>query len=260
MEDFDDVAPTIDSLYYDAKYLNSCNNAEKSCLSFIHFNIRSIKKNADKLQLCLQSLNTEFSVIGLTETWLSDNDSLLGIHNIPGYTYIGNGRTGRSGGGVGVFIKDNLKYCIRKDMKLFNENVETIFLEIVSKRDKIVIGIIYRPPGRPVRDFVNDLEPILFKISTEKKLGFLMGDFNINMLKNSTDNSSTEFQQAMNSYSFFHLINKPTRITNQSSSLIDNIFVNNFNNVVMPGIFICDVSDHLPVFAFSKLKSNETPK
>ena len=223
MEDIYDVASTIDSLYYDAKYLNSCNNNEKSCLSFIHFNIRSIKKNVDKLQLCLQSLETEFSAIGLTETWMSDNDCVLGIHNLPGYTYVGNGRTGRSGGGVGIFIKDNLQYCIRKDMKLFNENVETIFLEIVSKRDKIVIGIIYRPPGRPVHNFLHDLEPILFKISTEKKFGLLMGDFNIDMQK-TTD--AKVLSDVLEIYGLTNIINSPTCFKSTNHTLLDLVLTN----------------------------------
>ena len=47
---------------------------------------------------------------------------------------------------------------------------------------------------------------------------------------------------------FYPLISKPTRITNSSATLIDNIFVNNFDECYKCGILLTDLSDHLPVF------------
>ena len=51
----------------------------------------------------------------------------------------------------------------------------------------------------------------------------------------------------MSSNSFFPLINKPTRITSDSATLIDNIFTNDFSDHKI-GILLTDISDHLPVF------------
>lgn len=48
---------------------------------------------------------------------------------------------------------------------------------------------------------------------------------------------------------YFQLISKPTRITSQSETVIDNIFTNIIDGKVVSGILITDVSDHLPVFA-----------
>ena len=49
--------------------------------------------------------------------------------------------------------------------------------------------------------------------------------------------------------SFLPLINKPTRITNHTATLIDNIFTNNLENIENSknGIIFTDISDHLPV-------------
>ena len=47
----------------------------------------------------------------------------------------------------------------------------------------------------------------------------------------------------------YPLINRPTRISNQSFSLIDNIFTNVTNYNITSGILINAIIDHLPVFA-----------
>ena len=58
----------------------------------------------------------------------------------------------------------------------------------------------------------------------------------------------------MTSNSLYPLISKPTRITNSSATLIDNIFTNNLEYNMVSGIFYADLSDHLPVFQITKLK------
>ena len=47
----------------------------------------------------------------------------------------------------------------------------------------------------------------------------------------------------------FLLINKPTRITITTSTLIDNIFTNELKTTVVSKIIVEDLSDHLPIFA-----------
>ncbi len=74
-----------------------------------------------------------------------------------------------------------------------------------------------------------------------------MGDFNINLLHLDTDSSVQLFIDTLSSHSFYPLINKPTRITDSSQTLIDNIFTNDFSNH-KTGILITDISDHFSVF------------
>ena len=47
--------------------------------------------------------------------------------------------------------------------------------------------------------------------------------------------------------SFYPTINEPTRITESSATLIDNILTNDLHNHTA-GVLISDISDHLPVF------------
>ena len=61
---------------------------------------------------------------------------------------------------------------------------------------------------------------------------------------------SQDFAEALFSHSFFPFITKPTRVTDKSATLIDNIFYNNNveNSSSLAGILYTDISDHFPVY------------
>ena len=90
-----------------------------------------------------------------------------------------------------------------------------------------------------------------------------MGDFNIDLLKYESSNFSNRFGEQMFTSFFFPLITKPTRITQHTSTLIDNIFTNDLDQVQSSsnGLIFTDISDHLPIFhiasvSLKKYKSN----
>ena len=58
----------------------------------------------------------------------------------------------------------------------------------------------------------------------------------------------------MFSLGLYPLIDKPTRITAYSATLIDNIFTNELGSTISSGLIINDISDHLPIFAICKYK------
>ena len=47
---------------------------------------------------------------------------------------------------------------------------------------------------------------------------------------------------------FFPLITRPTRITSNTATLIDNIFTNNIDDQFYSGLLFTHISDHLPIF------------
>ena len=46
----------------------------------------------------------------------------------------------------------------------------------------------------------------------------------------------------------YPLITRPTRLTSNRTTLIDNTFTNNLNNFAVSGRMFCDISDHLTIF------------
>ena len=111
------------------------------------------------------------------------------------------------------------------------------------------MGIIYKHPSMPVNDFNdNYLSPVLHKLSTGNKSVIILGDFNVDLLKCDTDLNTSEYFNLLSSNNFLPYITLPTRITAQSSTLIDNIFSNCINQKIISGNLTSTVSDHLPQF------------
>ena len=57
---------------------------------------------------------------------------------------------------------------------------------------------------------------------------YLMGDFNIDLMKCNSQHISQEFVETLMSVSLLPSISKPTRVTDRSATLIDNVFTNSW--------------------------------
>ena len=103
------------------------------------------------------------------------------------------------------------------------------------------------------------LKPLLHKIATEKKQILLLGDFNINLLKCNEDSNIMSFLDIMNSHLILPQIFLPTRVTEHSKTLIDNIFSTPTESGTISGNLCYSISDHLPqVCLFPKLDNYGT--
>ena len=216
--------------------------------SLLHLNIRSLPRNLNSLTDLLSCLDIKFSVIGISETWLSESPHSTDIN---GFKFLHKHRLNRVGGGVGLYVSNDLEFKLREDLSISNVDiVESLFIEVTRPREKnVVVGIVYRPPNQRVDDFVSSNNELLDKISRENKICFLMGDFNVNLMNYQHHQLTGQFLDGMYSNMFFPLITRPSRITSHTATLIDNIFVNNFFERSRSGLIFTDISDHLPVFS-----------
>ena len=217
--------------------------------SLMHLNARSLIGNFDKIEILLANLRKSFSVIGVTETWL--NDLTSDLVNMPGYSFVSNHRKSKIGGGIGLYLENNLQYKICSECTYSNPDIiESLFVEInVPHGKNIVVGVIYRPPNQNTAVFIDELNDILINIIRGNKLCYIMGDFNLDLLRYNDNVPTQEFIDRLFSYSFYPLISNPTRITSHTATLIDNIFTNQLSDNVFNGIVLNDLSDHLPIFA-----------
>jgi len=62
--------------------------SNKINFSVMHLNAHSLQKSLDQLNLIFESLKKSFSVIGISETWLTD--CTVELVNIPRYNFIAN--------------------------------------------------------------------------------------------------------------------------------------------------------------------------
>ena len=86
-----------------------------------------------------------------------------------------------------------------------------------------------------------------------------MGDFNIDLLKSESCDHANRFTEQLFTSSHIALITKPTRITQHTATLIDNIFTNNIEKLESSanGIIFSDLSDHLPIVHTCNLNTHK---
>lgn len=92
------------------------------------------------------------------------------------------------------------------------------------------------------------MSDILSYVNDQNYFGvFIFGDFNLDLLK--CNENVSDFINLMHSFSLFPSITKPTRVTNNTATLIDHIWSTqieyNINNYVIQ----TDISDHFPTFS-----------
>ena len=88
-------------------------------------------------------------------------------------------------------------------------------------------SILQTPPWVPLAEFNYLLSTMLDLIVGENKIVFLLGDFNVNLSHNNELSLDVEeFKNIFFSHHLFPLINKPTRETNHTAIVVDNIFCN----------------------------------
>ena len=184
----------------------------------MHLNIRSIRNKFDSFKYLTESLIKNINIIGLTETWLSNNDCEQ-YYKLEGYDYIGLNRETKKGGGVGIYIKEHINRKKREDLTTNIEDIiESVCIEICTTIGKnIIIAVIYRPPNNKIEIFENPMNDLLNKIDRENKICYLMGDFNIDLLQSETCDIANRFSEQLFTSSFYPIITKPTRITEHTT-------------------------------------------
>ena len=102
------------------------------------------------------------------------------------------------------------------------------------------------------------LADITAKINNENKESYIMGDFNIDLLKFQRHNKTKYFIELILTTLYLPVITKPTRITDHSATLLDQIYSNSKSLNDQSGIIITDVADHFGTFYVSRKKSRIT--
>ena len=126
---------------------------------------------------------------------------------------------------------------------------ECLFIEIrQNSKPSILIGCVLRPLGADIALFNFKIVEVLAVLDIKKgNFTFILGDFNLDLLKYQDNSQIDEFLNDMLSHSYFPTIRHPTRITDSSATLLDNIFTNCIENFSESANVLSDISDHLPV-------------
>ena len=224
----------------------------------IHLNCRSISNAHGHISTYLNQVHHSFSLIACTETWLTTNKS---PPQLEGYTYIEGPLTGR-GRGACIYIRSDIVY--NRINTTLGPEADSLFINITLKHKHttkdIIVGVIYRLHEHTINNYNSSWDTLLQNLSSTKKPVYLLGDYNIDLLKHDTNMHINDFINTTLTHSFFPKIDKPTRVTHNTATLIDNIITNSTNTNTATGILVTDISDHFPVFHITSHRNTITPK
>ena len=228
---------------------------DKSYFSILSLNCQSIHAKFDQLYLFLQQLkinNFEFSAICLQETWLGE-DTDASIYQIPNYSCISQGKRCSEHGGLIIYLHKNYNFEI---LKIKQSNIfEALFIKIFNNEDNknVFSGNLYRPPkystNEMIQNFIDEISEILTELCKSNSTLVLSVNFNIDLLKVKEKLLFRNYLESLASLGFFPTLTLPTRITEGSATLIDQVFTNNDKkDFHLSGIIFSNISDHFPYF------------
>jgi len=230
-------------------------------ISICHSNIRSLKQicydTGEKIKLNdIKCHLTKYDIITVSETWLtpidtSDDYELLGYQKP-----FRRDRTVHSGpvgyGGVLAWVSDRIACKRRSDLE--RDDMEAMWLEVRSSNKKLFVCTIYRTASNSDANFWDNLQEMLTPLYETNSAFVLIGDFNACP----TTTEGRRFSDFVNSNSLVAFIHEPTRITEISQSLVDQIVTNRPSIIrstdVEPPI---SVNDHCNISASIVFEKNK---
>ena len=215
----------------------------------LHVNIRSINAGLDKLNDLLALTELSPDIILVSETKLKTSENLN--HFIKGFKFMHKG-TRTNWGGIGIFTKENIRIKVYYEFDLNIPDCEDIWVQIELKHGKkCVIGVIYYHPKQNLKRFHLSFEKVLELLSCKNVTYYIGGDFNIKLLQN--ENKVKAYIDMTYSLGAIPLITHPTRVTDNSSALLDHVYTINISGETHSYILLDNISDHMPVIVCSDL-------
>ena len=148
--DFGDMTKTCTSDGYvndDCDYVYQVKNACKEDPVVVQINICGIlsKRNLllDLIETSVQNGTPDIVII--SETWLTPTSPTI---SIPGYKFVHKCRQHKKGGGVGILVSENLRFCELPTISSELVDNEVVTIEVTLKSGKqCIISSMYRAPN-----------------------------------------------------------------------------------------------------------------
>eukprot|EP00112_Aurelia_sp_Birch-Aquarium-sp1_P008427 Seg1927.10 transcript_id=Seg1927.10/GoldUCD/mRNA.D3Y31 product="hypothetical protein" protein_id=Seg1927.10/GoldUCD/D3Y31 len=227
-------------------------------LRVAHINCCSLIGKFTEINMLLQNCNVD--VLGITETHLNQRIEDRGIA-VEGYELQRFDRVHKKGGGCLVYYREDLDVVPRPDLR--NNELEAIWIEVICKSQRLLIGTVYRAPDNT--EFYDIFEDAIYKIWQTRNNILIMGDSNSDLLRRNTNTDlgtqGKKLQRILNRYSLKNVTKSPTRIAKTSETLIDLILTSNESKVAKAGTSELSISDHKLVYSIIKLhRARQEPR
>ena len=287
-ENIDSMALQENLYYTETEFIDFLENGSYSCkdnLTLISLNIANLFSKLNSLKNLLRNLKeSKPDIIVIVETHISyspssghNKDNLRDL--IPGYTFFHEGRKVRRGGGVGILVSDRLNSesvtCNFTDtgVTFVEEKFENVVIKIpgcikskqTHEKDLIIVALYRQPDSGNIDDFLGYLDTLSKKLNKPRNKLVLAGDMNLDLLRYESHPSTAKYLDIMTNHGTIPRIVRPTRIKNQSATLIDHIFTHHSLLVLVSGILDIELAgssgftDHKPTFTIIKAEPQRNP-
>lgn len=224
----------------ESKYKHSMTLSEATNFTILSLNTQSVNNKMQKVRDLTHRVNP--AVLFIQEFWgrnPATDYSIQGYHP-PGIA-VRKGESMNKGGGCGYWVANTIDYQM-VNSPFIDKIIETQAIILPSHR--LIAINVYCPFADQVK-FIELFETFINQISNEYTGYDLIcaGDFNIDQSKSSK--LSDLLQTATSSAGLLQQVTIPTRVTNNTESIIDLVFTRS-NKILQSHVLISDISDHYP--------------
>lgn len=201
-------------------------------------NINGLRNNFTELKYVIREKKPK--IIFLNETHLTNECDISDL-KISGYNFINCLSHSKHTGGVCVFVDKNLKYS---NVLLDSQQVAWYlsFEMNVNKLPTIFACVYLSSNNEHKKQTLDSLDKWFESIPTNKEI-MICGDFNIDLISNTTH--SRRLKDFCDNNGLSCLVDSPTRITDNSSTIIDLCLSNIYVNRISCNVSYDDqISDH----------------
>ena len=175
------------------------------CLRVGHLNVYHIQKNIHDINVCFES-HQLFHLFGPSGTRLKGHIPSEGL-SLPYYSLIRKDAARSQHTGLVVYIHSSISKIVRRSPDLESEAVESVWLEIQTRKSSILVGYIYRNLAATF-DWYDQFVTMMDRVQDCKLNVVLLGDFNRDMQK-----SNPAWDSTISLFGLDQMITSPTRIT-----------------------------------------------
>lgn len=195
-------------------------------------------------------------IVMLSETHVTENIEGFEL-NLDGYNIFNCESNSKHTGGVLICVRNELQYEIKCKLKV-DMQFWLLSVNVWLGGEKWLVTTIYRSPSSSVGEFKVFFTQWCNEYLNENEGRILLtGDFNVDLLK--TDGASRMMMKFISDQGLKQIVDKPTRITENSKTLIDYVILDLDNMDVSVNLDpVKKVSDHETICI--KIQVRETPK
>ena len=197
-------------------------------------NAQSIGNKASLLHRHI--IDNDLHVLCLTECW-HEPGVFMGLNELcpPGFNYLETARTGKGGGGLAVFYRQEL------ELKLIPIAPQSTFesLAFKCKSPALTVLLIYRPPPKANKAFFSEFQDLLTSLCSTTDNILALGDFNIHV-DIPSDSAAIALGKLLD---YLHLTQHVSGPTHKKGHTLD-LVISNTNPIDTLKVHSIGVSDH----------------